>query len=515
MLQPRYIIGFTGHRHDIGESRVRPALAQVLTEVMQLAVACEGQAVLYSSIAQGADTLCVEVARQLGMPTHLLLPLGEEEFMKDFDSQAEWERSRRQIELARRSPGVDSLHVVPDESRRPDCYYNQGMHMLEASDVLIAVWDGKPAKGSGGTSDVVQKAIAIGTPVVQIDPVTAEIRRIGDVGKAMVPDPVITELNRIENSQRDNESSPANDPDSLQIRLDQVAIREASRFRPTLVFIILLHGIAALLAAAVTFRIADAGHWWEHGKWLVTAGELLLVTCALVLGMRIHRRHTRQTWIQCRFACEIVRGLRASIPLVDPLHPLILRHDTKWNRFALSVGLLVLAHRESNDCKALRDLYLDIRLAETHPESQIAHYRKKQPAAVFWWNMTGHVGIWSARLAPVFVLLSLLNKCSKHWTQGGDWHWNEHLIGWFAVGFLPIALPLTAGIAGGIRHVLDAGRRKQRYPQMVERLRTIKDWLADLQTEFMIKSVVNRAEEILLDELIEWRLVAETTGEHG
>jgi hypothetical protein len=128
--------------------------------------------------------------------------------------------------------------------------------------------------------------------------------------------------------------------------------------------------------------------------------------------------------------------------------------------------------------------------------------------------MTGHVGIWSARLAPVFVLLSLLNKCSKHWAQGGDWHWNEHVIGWVAVGFLPIALPLTAGIAGGIRHVLDAGRRKQRYPQMVERLLTIKVWLSDLKTDFLIQSAVNRSEEILLDELIEWRLVAETTGEH-
>jgi hypothetical protein len=515
MLQPRYIIGFTGHRHHIDESRIRPALEQALTGVMQLAGACGGQAELYTSIAEGSDTLCVEIARQHGMPTHLLLPLVEEEFMKDFTSQAAWQRSQRQIEMARRSPGVDSLDVVAGESRRPDCYYNQGMHMLEASDVLIAVWDGKPAKGTGGTSDVVKKAITIGTPVVYINPVTAEIRRHGDIAKAMVPDPIISELNRIENRQGDEDSSPASDPDSLQNRLDQMAIGEAARFRPTLVFIILLHGIAALLAAAVTFRIADSGHWWEHGKWLVTAGELLLVTCALVLGMRIHRRHTRQTWIQCRFACEIVRGLRASVPLVDPLHPLILRHDTKWNRFALSVGLLVLAHRETMNFKALRDLYLDTRLAETHPESQITHYLKKQPAATYWWNLTGHVGIWSARLAPIFVLLSLLNKCSKHWPQGGGWHWDEYFIGWFAVVFLPIALPLTAGIAGGIRHVLDAGRRKQRYPQMVERLRTIKDWLADLQTGFMIRSVVNRSEEILLDELIEWRLVAETTGEHG
>lgn len=479
-----------------------------------MAEACNGQVELYSSIAEGADTLCVEVARKLGMPTHLLLPLEEENFMRDFTTQTAWERSREQIEMVRIHSGKGSLNMVPGACRRPDCYYNQGMYMLEACDILITVWDGQPAKGTGGTSEVVQKAKVMGIPVVRIDPVTAEVLHLGDIDKAIVPDPVIRELNHIENKQKDKDSSPAIDPDSLQDRLDRIAIREASRFRPTLVSIILLHGLAALLAAAVTFKVADASHLWEKGKWLVTAGELLLVTFALVLGMRIHRRHTQQTWIRCRFACEIVRGLRASVPLVNPLHPLILRHDTKWYRFALSVGLLVLGSRERTDSKALRDSYLDTRLAETHPESQIAHYRKQQPAATFWWNMTGHVGVWSARLAPAFVLLSLLNKCSKHWQQDGGWHWNEHFIGWFAVGFLPIALPLTAGIAGGIRQALDAGRRKQRYPQMVERLQDIKEWLSDMQTDFLIQSAVNRSEEILLDELIEWRLVAETTGEH-
>ena len=145
-------------------------------------------------------------------------------------------------------------------------------------------------------------------------------------------------------------------------------------------------------------------------------------------------------------------------------------------------------------------------MSENHPESQIAHYRKKAPRATFWWNATGQVGTWSARLAPVFVLLSLLNKFTDIRNPGQGWHLDQRFGGWLAVSFLPIALPLVAGAANGLRQALDAGRRNQRYPEIVDRLTEIKKWLPGLQTESTIRTAITRSEEILLDELIEWQL---------
>ena len=104
MLKPRYLVGFTGHRAGYDETLIRPALKAALEDLQKLAVQAGGELDLYASIAEGADTLCVEVARELGLAVHLLLPLPESEFAKDFSSPQTWERSQRQITLASKKP---------------------------------------------------------------------------------------------------------------------------------------------------------------------------------------------------------------------------------------------------------------------------------------------------------------------------------------------------------------------------------------------------------------------------
>jgi hypothetical protein len=48
------------------------------------------------------------------------------------------------------------------------------LRMLAEADCLLAVWDGKPARGYGGTADVVNAARARGLPVTVIWPAGAE-----------------------------------------------------------------------------------------------------------------------------------------------------------------------------------------------------------------------------------------------------------------------------------------------------------------------------------------------------
>lgn len=513
MIKPRYLIGFTGHRSGYDEAIIRPALVKVLTEMKERSEKVGGQAELYASVAEGSDTLCVEVARELGLPVHLLLPLEEAEFEKDFSSTAAWQRSQAQLVTAGQRPGHDSAHLVTGEATRPECYFNQAIHMLDAVDVVIAVWDGQPERGLGGTAQVVTQAKEIGTPVVQIASADGTITGTDGLEACFTPDAIIRELNQMMQHSGAPCAAGGVNPDGLQQCLDHVAVVEAARFRPSLVRIILLHGIAALLAAIVTYHV-DKEHWFYHNRWIFTATELVLVLSALWMTIRLHQKHTQQSWVHCRFACELVRGLRASVPVVDPLHPCITRHDPQWRRFALSVGLLVLEHQHSHDSRVLRDDYLATRLGDKHAESQILHYQAKQPAATRWWNFTGFVGTWSARLAPIFVLLSLLNKFSDRWNPGHGWHLETFFQGWIMVVLLPIALPLLAGVASGIRQALDAGRRKARYPQMVARLTEIKQSLPGMQTASSIRRTITRSEEILLDELIEWQLAVKNTGAH-
>jgi hypothetical protein len=49
---------------------------------------------------------------------------------------------------------------------------------VESSDLMIAVWDGKPAKGKGGTADIVADAVTSAVPVVHIDPVERTVTKL-------------------------------------------------------------------------------------------------------------------------------------------------------------------------------------------------------------------------------------------------------------------------------------------------------------------------------------------------
>lgn len=514
MLKPRYLVGFTGHRAGYDENLIRPALKAVLEDLQNKAAASGGVLDLYASIAEGADTLCVEVARELGMAVHLLLPLPQGEFKNDFSSPQVWERSRQQLGLAAQKPGRDSVRVLPGELCRPDCYFDQGIQILEAVDVLFALWDGGKARGLGGTEQMVTHARAIGKPVVIIDSKTGQTRTDGSLTHAFEPDEMIEELNEVAQKSGAKCASISGTANELQECLDGIANSEAGRFRPSIVRIILLHGIAALMAAIVTLKIE--GSPWEKQKCIVTGLELLLVSGALWLGWRLHQRHTQERWIRCRFAAELVRGFRVSVPLVDPLSPSIAVHDPRWRRFALSVGILVNATRATVQPQELRDDYIATRLSETHPDGQIRHYQEMNQKALRWWNITGCISKWSALLAPPFVALSLLNKLTKIEVLSpvlhGPWKLDDKPSTWPFVVLLPIALPLLAGVASGIRQALDAGRRKERYPEMAARLLALRAHLASLETRASIAHTVSQTEEILLDELREWQLTAKTTG---
>ncbi len=43
---------------------------------------------------------------------------------------------------------------------------------------MMAVWDGEPAQGLGGTGDVVDYALARRKPVIHIDPIKRRVMRL-------------------------------------------------------------------------------------------------------------------------------------------------------------------------------------------------------------------------------------------------------------------------------------------------------------------------------------------------
>jgi hypothetical protein len=81
------------------------------------------------------------------------------------------------VEAYRELIGRATVEVLSTCGTDEDAYLAAGQRIVELSEILVAVWNGKPAKGKGGTADVVGYAIQRKRPVIQIDPVTRTIRQ--------------------------------------------------------------------------------------------------------------------------------------------------------------------------------------------------------------------------------------------------------------------------------------------------------------------------------------------------
>lgn len=160
------ILGVTGHR-SLPDADL-PLLRQHVRELLTLATDPHETSWLATSLAEGADRLVAEEALALGFELYCPLPFEAAEYEKDFDTpeSVDWFRAA----LAR-SARVETI-AGSATATRTDGYTAAGRAMLDASRVLLALWDGLPPRGEGGTGQMVQEAITRGMPVLRI-PTTA------------------------------------------------------------------------------------------------------------------------------------------------------------------------------------------------------------------------------------------------------------------------------------------------------------------------------------------------------
>ncbi|SNY38907.1 nucleoside 2-deoxyribosyltransferase [Paractinoplanes atraurantiacus] len=110
-----------------------------------------------SSLADGADQLFACHVLQAGGTLEAVLPCeGYAASLITDDSRT------RLAELCRAAAKVTTM-PYPEPSEQ--AYLAAGQAMVDRCDHLFAVWDGRPARGVGGTADIVRYARAQGRPV--------------------------------------------------------------------------------------------------------------------------------------------------------------------------------------------------------------------------------------------------------------------------------------------------------------------------------------------------------------
>jgi hypothetical protein len=114
-----------------------------------------------SPLAEGADRIFAQAALDLGYNLECPLPFHRQEYRNDFRAEV----SKRQFdELLAKAVAVFELDGSRDDA--PAAYALVGELVLDQCDMLFAIWDGKGAKGAGGTADVVADARSRRIPVV-------------------------------------------------------------------------------------------------------------------------------------------------------------------------------------------------------------------------------------------------------------------------------------------------------------------------------------------------------------
>lgn len=152
------IVGVTGHRfYD------EPTAGYLRVQVRALLQgwADDGEVRVVSSFAEGADQLVARVALDLGLALDAVLPAADYRATLDAAFRSEFDRL-----LAAAATATTLDHAEAG----PPAYLDAGREVLARSDVLLALWDGAPARGTGGTAEIVDAAREQGTAVVVVWP---------------------------------------------------------------------------------------------------------------------------------------------------------------------------------------------------------------------------------------------------------------------------------------------------------------------------------------------------------
>lgn len=347
-----FSIGIVGHRPDrlVDPSGIKRCLERLFGAVERaLAVRTANWGYgpvtpprVVSALAEGADRLAAHAALARGMTLVSILPFPTDLYEDDFDDAASRAEFRNLLSCAQSTIVLDG-----DVASRERAYDWAGLVLLENVDLLIAVWDGEPGRGRGGTREVIEEAARRGIPIVTISPdgLQVEIRsggngvnswRLADLPRlpeahleSLVADLVerpcgsgngseqallvemptfgpvhriYPALLRLAGAGSSRSLPPVASADVLTAAFqwwDLAAIQAAQAFRSAVIVNFGLAALAVVLAASSVL----AGSW----KWVFVALEVATILSLLANTVLGRRRKWQDLWLEAREVAELLR----------------------------------------------------------------------------------------------------------------------------------------------------------------------------------------------------------------
>lgn len=156
-------VGMSGHR------KLQPAAASWLHDTILFEISRRMVTAGVSSLAVGADQLFVQALVEKSIPYCAVIP--SQGYQSTFDAS---ERSSYERYLQRADAVIELDFPGPSEA----AYLAAGKFIVNSVEMLFAAWDGRAARGLGGTGDIVEYAKETGKPVIHFDVETLEVKEI-------------------------------------------------------------------------------------------------------------------------------------------------------------------------------------------------------------------------------------------------------------------------------------------------------------------------------------------------
>jgi hypothetical protein len=297
----RVRIGVTGHR----TAELDRKLDDVLDRIRRLVPASETTPVrlgVISALAEGADRIVVEevfeYAADRGEEARLevVLPFEPERYVaaQGFSGAVE-AQFRELLSLATSVTQLDG-----SAARSPAASYEAaGQQVVNRCDVLIALWDGRPTGGRGGTAETLLYAAEVGKPCIWVptDGQTSCVDNLTDATKFRA------EVRQRAAVAQERLSGDAHRQTDVTEPLEAM-FRELDRFN------------RASLPPAVELRRRferELGALDGTSEWV--AGPMMRAT---VLADRYQRRFVQATWLMAALATAAAAFLGASVAREHP-----------------------------------------------------------------------------------------------------------------------------------------------------------------------------------------------------
>ena len=537
-------IGVTGHRQlaaaEECRAGIRSALAMVQSATLKIReeslLAFAPDSVLFravSALAEGADRLFADEALALGFELGCLLPFAQVEYERDFATSESVNKFREL--LARAGERVFELNGPTAPETRSAAYESAGRAMLDQCDILVTVWDGEPARGTGGKGHIVEIDRRKSIPILWINSQTgasllktrkketplsdeALLDRLDPILRPpRSKDPDVTGSYRTAIPERPSMLSrawglflramtvgiklspgyggrPLSGPFvPMYLHFDAIANRMAGLYRGSYVTSSAL-AVCAVFLALLGFVLPR-----ESEVWLSI--ELAAVSLVYVLTIAVNRKEWHYRSVDCRYIAEQFRVLCAVYPLAltapPPRIPAHHQHgkvDGSWMEWLLraSIRSAPMPAGKVNPA-SLRQARAD--LLEGWILGQISYHRRNA-------QRMESIEKRSDRLVQICVAIAAAS-CVLHFFVS-----NHEISKWFTLG--AAGFPAVAAAFHAIATQGEFRRLANRSEDMRESLEKIKKSfleLGDTPSFADLRRIANEAAELIVEEVVDWQIL--------